>query len=83
MHYVYLLQYRDKDKFYIGCTSNLQARIQEHKAGSGGKTTKGAPDPRKWKIAYAEMYRTQSAAYTREKKLKQYGSALQRLKKRI
>ena len=83
MYFVYLLQYSDENKYYIGCTSNLKARLKEHRNGQGCQTTKGVEDPTKWKIAYAEIYRTQEAAYTREKKLKQYGSALQRLKQRI
>jgi predicted GIY-YIG superfamily endonuclease len=83
MHYVYLLKYNDEAKYYVGCTSNLKKRLAQHKNGDGAKTTKGVPDPAKWRPAYAEIYQTKEAAYTREKKLKQYGSALQRLKKRI
>jgi len=83
VYYVYLLQYGNKEKYYIGCTGDLKKRIKEHQNGQGCQTTKSVEDSTKWKIAYAEIYRTQEAAYTREKKLKQYGSALQRLKQRI
>ena len=85
MYYVYLLQYTkaDTNKHYIGCTENLQKRLKEHKNGIGCQTTQNVENPAKWKLVYYEAYATQSAAYDREEKLKQYGSALQRLKKRI
>jgi putative endonuclease len=83
MHYVYLLQYGNEEGYYTGCTGDLKKRIKEHRNGQGCQTTKGVEDPTRWKIVYAEIYRTQEAVYTREKKLKQYGSALQRLKQRM
>jgi len=85
MYYVYLLKYTksSSSKHYIGCTKDLEMRIEEHKDGAGCQTTQNVDDSTQWKLIYYEAYRTQSAAYDREEKLKQYGSALQRLKKRI
>ena len=83
MYYVYLLQYGNEERHYIGCTKNLRKRVREHRAGNGGQTTTRVSDPDKWRLIYYEAYPTKSAAHDREEKLKQYGSALQKLKKRI
>jgi putative endonuclease len=33
MYYVYVLYSKDENKFYIGSTSDLKRRVEEHKAG--------------------------------------------------
>lgn len=83
MHFVYLLEHPEDDKYYIGCTNDLERRLKQHRSGKIGTTTSRVTNPEKWKIAYAEIFRSQEAAYTREKHLKQYGSAYQKLKERI
>ena len=51
MYYVYLLQTVEKDRTYIGYTSDLKRRIQEHQAGES-KSTRG----RRWQLKYYEAY---------------------------
>ena len=70
MHYTYVLVL-DKNKFYIGYTSDLKRRLEEHK--------------RVWKcsLLYYEAYNFEKIARDRERKLKYYGSAWRALKIRI
>ena len=65
---------------YIGLTENLNRRIQEHNYAGKKFTTRkvGA-----WVLVYAEAYRAKEDALIRERKLKQHGSAKQKLFKRL
>jgi len=72
MYYVYLLFNPKRRHFYIGVTSSLKDRIQQHK-----KTKKD------YVMVYYEAYLSKKDAFSREKKLKLYGSSLGHLKKRI
>jgi len=78
MYYIYILK-DVKDKLYIGYSSNLKRRIQEHNAQKV-YTTKRMENP---KLIYYEAYVSESLAKIREKKLKQFGSSYKGLKKRI
>ena len=72
MFYIYLLG-KIRSKFiYIGFTNNLQRRIEEHKK-----------DKINYKLIYYEAYVSEEDARKREYKLKNYGSALGHLKKRL
>lgn len=81
MHYVYLLKSL-KPSFinwiYVGCTSDLKKRLQQHYEAKSYATKKFLPI----KLIYYEAYLSKEDAYERESKLKHYGSALQKLKKR-
>jgi putative endonuclease len=77
MFYVYLL--RDEKSFYIGYTSNLKRRIEEHTKGRT-YTTRRMNEP---KLVYYEAYNNEDAARIREKKLKQFGSSYKGLVKRL
>lgn len=80
MHFVYLLQsWKDKDKLYIGCTSNLKRRIIMHNQDKSYHTKKYAP----WKLIYCEIYRSKTDAYKREQSLKLHAQGLRRLKERL
>ena len=70
MYYVYLLQTVEKDRTYIGYTSDLKRRIQEHQAGES-KSTRG----RRWQLKYYEAYAEEQDARDREKTLKSGHSA--------
>ena len=55
MHYVYVLQSEaDPDRFYVGLTTDLRRRLEEHNAGKSIHTNKYVP----WKLvtytAFAE-----------------------------
>ena len=79
MHYVYILQAIAEPKvFYVGCSSDLRARLKSHNAGENQSTKKY-----QWKLVYYEAYLSLSAARTREYRLKQNGKAKYQLLKRI
>ena len=69
MYYVYFLRNLKNGTFYIGYTSNLRRRKQEH-----GK---------EWELLYYEAYRDKTLAIKRERQIKQYGGSLRALKKRL
>jgi putative endonuclease len=53
-------------KTYVGWTTDLTARLKQHNAGTGAKSTRG----RSWALLYAERYPTRAAAMSREWHLK-------------
>lgn len=69
MYYVYVLKINGE--FYIGYTEDLRRRFREHKS-------EGIIE-----LVYYESYILKKSATSREKKLKNYGSAWRALKKRI
>ncbi len=77
--YVYLLKSKRDSSIYIGCTSNLNKRLEEHKEGKVYSTKKMLPI----ELIYFEAFRSRKAAFEREKRLKHYSSALRHLKLRI
>lgn len=80
MYYVYVLKsLRLKDKIYIGYTSDLKKRLEEHMAGKNYTTARILPV----ELVYYEAYKSKMDAQNREHQLKQYGNALGHLKKRI
>ncbi len=68
MYYVYLIMRRGKT--YIGYTDDLIRRLKEHKVT-------------KQELIYYEAYRNELNARARERKLKQRGQTIRRLKERI
>ena len=76
--YVYLLKSKRDSSIYIGCTSNLYKRLEEHREGKSYSTKKMSPI----ELTYFEAYSSKKAAFEREKRLKHYGSALRHLKLR-
>ena len=63
MYYVYILENGDDLKWYIGYTSNLRRRLDEHNNGRGGQTTKQSKE---WKLIYYEAYVNKNDATGRE-----------------
>jgi len=78
-HYVYLLSGKKTLWIYIGCTSNLEKRLKEHNKGECASTKRMLPV----ELIYYEVYKSKDCAYKREKSLKDYGSALSKLKCRL
>jgi len=79
MYYVYILVSLNTKELYIGFTSNLKKRIEQHNTNKSFSTKgKGI-----WILVYCEMYKSKKDALTREHRLKYYGQALNELKKRI
>ena len=71
MYYVYLLEMAN-GKIYVGFTSDLKRRFQEHVSGKGGKTTRSFGVSR---LLYSETLESRSAAMKREHELKKWPRA--------
>jgi len=63
---VYILRSLVRERYYIGCTSDLDKRIKEHNSGK----TKSTKPYRPWKIIYHETFIDKNEAYRREWHLK-------------
>jgi predicted GIY-YIG superfamily endonuclease len=72
MYYVYILKHPTEDRIYIGFSTDLRARMQDHQSVH-----------RDWKLAYYEAYASEADAMERERRLKDYGNVKQLLRKRI
>jgi putative endonuclease len=74
MYYTYILQSESTGKYYIGYTSNLEDRIDQHNhpLNSKNKTTKRFQGP--WKLVYSESFSTKTEAIQREKNIKSWKS---------
>ena len=69
MHYfVYIIASKVKNKTisYVGYTSDLSKRLNDHNTGRGAKFTRG----KKWKIIFKKQYKTKVRAMKEEYKLK-------------
>jgi putative endonuclease len=67
--YVYVLGSGDDGtgyRTYVGWTTDLDARLARHNAGTGARSTRG----RRWVLLYAERYETRAEAMSREWHLK-------------
>ena len=79
MYYVYLIQSKKNGQFYLGYTSDLRRRINEHNTGESIATKAYAP----YKLVYYEAYGAKEDAIAREKKLKYHGGGIRRIKERL
>ena len=68
MHYVYLLRCAD-NSLYVGETSNLQTREQDHNDGRGGSYT---AKRRPVRIVHAERHSSKQEALKRERQIKRW-----------
>ena len=77
MWFVYILQSQKNNRYYIGCSNNLERRLEEHNKGYNKSTKNNIP----YKIIYVEDYSNQQVAYKREKQIKSYkgGEAFKKL----
>lgn len=66
---VYILTNRGNLLFYIGVTSDIAARMMQHRAGEGSAHCRRYNI---WKLVYVEFHATMYQAITREKALKQW-----------
>jgi len=69
-HYVYVLRCADIS-LYVGETSDLRAREQQHNDGQGGRYT---AKRRPVHIVYAEQYSSRQDALRRERQIKRWTS---------
>lgn len=77
MNFVYIARSLKDGKFYIGCTTNVARRLEEHNKGK----TPCLKNRRPLKIVYVEEYDDAGTAFEREKQIKSYkgGSAFKKL----
>jgi putative endonuclease len=80
MFYVYVLESRDDQKeIYIGHTSDLKRRIDQHNSRNNKGYTRG----RSWRLAYYEAYSSSQDSRRRERRLKDDGRSRTQLMNRI
>jgi len=79
MYYTYILKSQKDDKYYIGFSSDLKKRFEQHTLGKVNATKNRRP----LELIYYEAYQTENNARLREKSLKKFGSAYSGLIKRI
>ncbi|MDP2631682.1 MAG: GIY-YIG nuclease family protein [Candidatus Uhrbacteria bacterium] len=58
MFTTYILYSKHSDRYYIGCTSNINDRIKEHNSGKSRSTKPFRP----WILVYKEEFETRSEA---------------------
>ncbi len=66
VYFVYILQSESDHSFYIGYTSDLNRRLEEHNSGHTRYTSHKRP----WAVAYDEEFNSKTDALKREKFLK-------------
>ena len=66
MYFIYIIQSYVDSSFYIGYTSYLDRRIQQHNKGLSKYTSTKKP----WKLVYSEEFITKTEAIKKEKFLK-------------
>jgi len=66
MFYVYILESKKDNSFYIGQTDDLEKRLDFHNQGLSKYTSRKLP----WHIVYFEEYTTRKEALQRERFLK-------------
>jgi len=74
MYYVYILKSYKKDRYYIGCTSEIKKRLAEHNNGKTKSTKPYIP----WRLIYKEYFTDKRAAFRREWHLKHPGGFLEK-----
>ncbi|RYY66771.1 MAG: GIY-YIG nuclease family protein [Chitinophagaceae bacterium] len=78
-HFVYILQSLKDNRFYIGSTSDVAARLAFHNAGLQRSTKNRIP----FRLVYVECCNSKQVVLIRERQIKAYkgGAAFQRLLK--
>ncbi len=66
MFYTYILRSEKDKSYYIGTTSNLTNRLQEHNFGNTNYTKLKRP----WVLLYSEEFSTRGLSVVRERQLK-------------
>jgi len=67
-NFVYIIECADKT-LYTGWTTNIEARIETHNAGTGAKYTRGRTPV---KLVYSESFETKQEAMRREAEIKKF-----------
>ena len=80
-YFVYILLTNSNDKYtsYVGYTSNINKRINDHNSSKGAKFTKG----RKWKLIFKKKFNNKSEAMKAEIKIKKNFKFRQKIKNKF
>jgi putative endonuclease len=76
--YVYLLHSLNTGKFYVGWTTDIKRRLEEHNMGKSQYTKSRGP----WELISYETFLNPESAKERERKLKHNPKMLSYFKKR-
>ncbi len=71
--FLYIIYSSITDKYYIGVSKDIQARLIRHNQGTSRSTSKGAPQ---WKLMHIEIFSNRSLAMKREAYLKRMKSRI-------
>jgi putative endonuclease len=76
-YWVYILKSEKDNRYYIGSSSNVDARLKFHNAGLQRSTKNRIP----FKLIYSELLPNKTEALKREKQIKSWkgGNAFQKL----
>tara|TARA_E500000178_G_scaffold113848_1_gene113791 strand:+ start:256 stop:522 length:267 start_codon:yes stop_codon:yes gene_type:complete len=79
-YFVYILISYSNNRYvsYVGYTSDIVKRINDHNSSKGAKFTRG----RKWKLIYKQKFKTKSEAMKAEIKLKKNKYKRERIKQK-
>jgi len=66
MYYVYILKSLKDNSYYIGQTSNLENRVEQHNRGKSSYTKRKSP----WKLVHYEKFHSRKEAMKRERDIK-------------
>ena len=75
-YFVYFLKSKKKERFYIGCTKDLEKRLREHNSGKTKSTKPYVP----WEMFHSEEFVDKKDAYKREWYLKHPKGYLDKVK---
>ena len=71
MWWVYILQSQTSNRFYTGCTADLDRRVREHQEGQSPSTRSRGP----WELVYQKAFPDKTAALAYEREIKAWKSA--------
>jgi putative endonuclease len=71
MWWVYILQSQASNRFYMGCTADLERRIHEHQTGQTPSTRNRGP----WGLVYQKQFPNKASALAHEREIKAWKSA--------
>jgi putative endonuclease len=66
MFYVYIIYSGKLDRYYVGYTSDVVIRLEQHNTGESSFTSKASD----WKLMYQELYLNREEAHKREISIK-------------
>lgn len=79
MFFVYIIRSAKIKQLYVGFTTDIERRLNEHNLNQNRSTKNRGP----WKLIYYEAFLSKHDALVREKALKNFGRSYGQLKRRI